>query len=59
MDKEWMLNTNIFKQLIKQFKICSEIIFFLSQEFTAQLLIFASYKPDPVANITDALRSVV
>ena len=54
---EWMVNTYIFKQLIKQFSqnIFPEIPFF-EPRFNAQLLIFASYKPDPGVTIIDALR---
>ena len=55
MDEEGMLNINVFKQLIKQFEICPEILFFETR-FNAQLLTFASYKSDQEATTIDALR---
>ena len=60
MDKELILNEDIFKQLIKQFKIWPEKKNF-KPRFNVQLLVFASYKPHPGSNIADALtaRSLV
>ena len=41
MDKEKILNTDIFKHLIRQFKIFPEILVF-ELSFTVELLVFAS-----------------
>ena len=41
MDKEKILNTDIFKHLIRQFKIFPEILFF-EPSFNVELLVFDS-----------------
>ena len=56
MDKEKILYTDIFKHLIRQFKIFPEILFF-ELSFNVELLVSASEKPDRGATIIDTLKA--
>ena len=52
-DKEWMLNREVFKQIIKQCDMYPKIDLFASR-LNTELPVFVSYRPDPDAKIIDA-----
>ena len=52
-DKEWMLNREVFKQIIKQCDMYPKIDLFASR-LNTQLPVFVPYRPDPDAKIIDA-----